>query len=134
MKEFATKIRLYLRLGFATGLLLLRTRELRRKLMFFVSIAAMLSVFLGGVLLLDFLVNHPWLFVVYWFVSGTLVLSMILLALYDMLRVKSDQALGERAELIKLLAEIERVAAEEKQQQEAEKEAKEPAGGEGEAS
>ena len=113
MKGFLSKIQFYTKLGFAAGLLIMRTRELRRKLMFFVSIAAMLSVFLGGVVLMDFLIEHPWLFVIYWFVSGTLVLAMILLALYDMLRVRADQAATEREELIGLLAEIERAAAEE---------------------
>ena len=114
MKGFLSKIQFYTKLGFAAGLLIMRTRELRRKLMFVVSIAAMLSVFLGGVVLMDFLMEHPWLFVIYWFVSGTLVLAMILLALYDMLRVKADQATNERNELLGLLAEIEKAAAEEK--------------------
>ena len=113
MKEFLAKIKVYTKLAFAMSLLVLRTRELRRKLMFFVSIAAMLSVFFGGVVIIDFLVENPWLFIIYWFVSGTLVLSMILLAMYDMLRLKSDQAMTERSELLGLLAEIEKAAAEE---------------------
>jgi hypothetical protein len=37
---------------------------------------------------------------------------MILLALYDMLRVKADQAISERVELMELLSEIEKAAAE----------------------
>ena len=111
MGEFVARTKLYVKLAFATGLLLLRNRALRRKLMFFVSIAAMLAVFVGGVLIIDFLVENPWLFVIYWFLAGTLVLSMILLALYDMLRVKGDQAMSERAELMDLLAEIEKAAA-----------------------
>ena len=111
MKEFLTKCFFYVRLAFATGLLVMRTRELRRKLMFIVSLGAMLSVFFGGVVIIDFLVENPWLFITYWFVSGTLVLGMILLALYDVLRLKNDQALAERAELIDLLQEVERVAA-----------------------
>lgn len=113
MKGFLSKIQFYTKLGFAAGLLVMRNRELRRKLMFVVAIAAMLAVFLGGVVLMDFLMEHPWLFVIYWFVSGTLVLGMILLALYDMLRVKADQAANERKELMGLLAEIEKAAAEE---------------------
>ena len=113
MGEFVTKTKLYVKLAFATGLWLLRDRALRRKLMFFVSIAAMLAVFVGGVLIIDFLVENLWIFVIYWFVAGSLVLSMILLALYDMLRVKSDQATSERAELMDLLAEIEKDATEE---------------------
>ena len=113
MKGFLSKIQFYVKLGFAAGLLVMRNRALRRKLMFIVSIAAMFSVFLGCVVLMDFLMEHPWLFVIYWFVSGTLVLGMILLALYDMLRVKADQASSERNELMGLLAEIEKAAAEE---------------------
>ncbi len=113
MKQFLTNIRFYTKLGFATGLLFLRSRDLRRKLMFFVSIAAMLAVFAGGFPLMGFLLGTPWLFVIYWFVSGTLVLGMILLALYDMLRLKGDQANSERAELMELLAEIEKAATEE---------------------
>jgi len=129
MKEFAKRLRFYLRLGFATGLLVLRTRRLRRRLMFYVSVAAMLAVFAGGVLLPEFLVEHPWLFVGYWFVSVTLGMSMILLALYDMLRVKADQAQGERAELMELLAEIERVAAAEAEEREREREREGEGGG-----
>ena len=124
MKEFVTKLKLYIKLAFAMALLILRTRELRRKLMFFVSIAAMLSVFVGCVLIDGFLLENPWLFIIYWFVSGTLVLSMILLALYDMLRVKSDQKMSERAELLGLLAEIEKAAAEEAAAEDAEKNGK----------
>jgi len=113
MKELISKIYFYFRLSFATGLLVMRTRELRRKLMFFVSLAAMLSVFFGGVVIIDALVQSPWLFIGYWFVSGTLVLGMVLLALYDILRLKGDQALTERDELIDLLKEVEKAAAEE---------------------
>lgn len=113
MKGFLSKIQLYTKLGFAAGIFIMRNRELRRKLMFFVSIAAMFAVFLGIVVLMDFLMEHPWLFIFYWFVSGTLVIGMILLALYDMLRVRADQAATERNELIGLLAEIEKAAAEE---------------------
>ena len=113
MKSFINNLQFYTKLGFATGLLILRNRDLRRKLMFFVSIAAMLAVFAGGFLFMDFLLAHPWLFVIYWFVSGTLVLGMILLSLYDMLRLKGDQASSEREELMGLLAEIEKAAAEE---------------------
>ena len=45
MKELLTKFRFYFRLAFAMALMVMRTRELRRKLMFWVSIGAMLSVF-----------------------------------------------------------------------------------------
>ena len=41
MQGFLSKLQFFTKLGFATGLLLMRTRELRRKLMFVVSIAAM---------------------------------------------------------------------------------------------
>ena len=91
--------------------------------MFYVSIAAMLSVFVGTVLILDYLTENPWLFVGYFFVSGTLVLGMILLAMYDMLRLKSDQAMSERMELMGLLSEIEKAAAEETEPLNQEKEA-----------
>ena len=113
MKELLSKILFNVKLGFAAGLFVMRDRDLRRKLMFVVSMAAMFSVFLGGVVLMDFLMENPWLFIFYWFVSGTLVLGMILLALYDMLRVKADEATNERNELVKLMADIEKAAAEE---------------------
>ncbi|MGI9242434.1 MAG: hypothetical protein ACR2RV_16670 [Verrucomicrobiales bacterium] len=122
MKSFLNNLQFYTKLGFATGLLILRNRDLCRKLMFFVSIAAMLAVFAGGFLFMDFLLAHPWLFVIYWFVSGTLVLGMILLSLYDMLRLKGDQASSEREELMGLLAEIEKAAAEEAESKQGDKE------------
>ncbi len=86
-----SNIQFYAKLGFATGLMVMRTRELRRKLMFFVSIAAMLSVFAGGVVIVDSLMEHPWLFIAYWLLSGTLVVGMLLLAMYDILRLKADK-------------------------------------------
>ncbi|MFT4549602.1 MAG: hypothetical protein ACI8XO_002075 [Verrucomicrobiales bacterium] len=107
-----SKIQFYTKLGFATGLMLMRTREMRRKLMFVVSIGAMLSVFIGGVLISDFLMEHPWMFLIYWFVSGTLLLGMIMLALYDMLRLRMDQAAHQRSELMGMLEEIKQTAAE----------------------
>ena len=109
MKDFLTKLRFFNRLAIAIVLVVLRTRELRRKLMFAVSILVMLLTFTGVVLLEDFLSEHLWLFAGYWFVTTGLVVFLLLLAFYDMLRVRfelSEGRLKSLRDLEKFVKEI----------------------------
>jgi len=80
---------------------ILRARDLRRKLMFLVSMLAMGMAFLGMVVLDEFLTERVALFLSYWVLCLALVFLMLLLAVYDMARVRADlgneavQRLGE---------------------------------------
>ena len=58
------------------------------------SLFVMLLTFAGVVLLEDFLSEHVWLFAGYWFVTSGLVVFLLLLAIYDMLRVRSELSEG----------------------------------------
>jgi hypothetical protein len=53
-------------------------------------------VFLGVTFLESPLVNRPWIFVGYWLFCGWLTLIALLLAVYDMLRVRSDAVTKKR--------------------------------------
>ena len=70
--------------------IILRTRRLRRNLMFGLTIAMMIFVFLGAYPLAGFLSGHPWIFLFYWLFCTFLVITAIILAIYDMLRVTQE--------------------------------------------
>ena len=65
--------------------IILRTRRLRRNLMFGLTLAMMIFVFLGAYPMAAFLSDRPWLFIFYWLFCGFLVITSIFLAIYDML-------------------------------------------------
>ncbi len=69
----------------------LRTRRLRRQLMFALTVAMMLLVFVGAYPLSGFLLARPWLFIFFWGFSLLLVITVLLLALYDMLRISREE-------------------------------------------
>ena len=58
--------------------------------MFVVSMLAMGLAFLGMVALEEFLTERVALFLAYWGLCGFLVLLMLLLAIYDMARVRTE--------------------------------------------
>ena len=70
--------------------IILRTRRLRRNLMFGLTLAMMIFVFLGAYPMAAFLSDRPWLFIFYWLFCGFLVITSIFLAIYDMLRVTQE--------------------------------------------
>ena len=80
---------------------LIRDRNMRRSTMFGVAIAAMLMVFFGF-----FFVgskdDNPWLFIGYWLGCAWLTVTLLLLALYDMIAIRAKMAEEQR----KLKAEI----------------------------
>ena len=79
--------------GVKLALFALRHRAWRRKLMFYISLGAMLQLALGLVVL-DELTRHWVLFVLFWSFCLLLVLTMILLAAYDMLAIRAEQRLA----------------------------------------
>jgi hypothetical protein len=87
----------WLTLALRVGLSTLRDLTARRRLMFYLTISAMVQLALG-LLILNQLSKFPILFVLYWAFCLLQVGLMILFALYDMLTVRQDQ----RAELARL--------------------------------
>lgn len=68
---------------------LVRDTRLRRSLMFYIALAAMLMVFVGGVLIDVQLRNRPLLFMGFWVVCAWLTVATILLAVFDILAVRA---------------------------------------------
>ena len=80
---------------------LIRDLRMRRATMFAVAIAAMLMVFFGSVFL-GSKDENPWLVICYWLGCAWLTVLLLLLALYDMIALRSKIA----AERLKLKSEI----------------------------
>jgi hypothetical protein len=64
--------------------------------MFYIALAAVLMVFIGGVLIDPFLRTRPFLFIVFWGVCSWLTISAILLAVFDMLVVRAEGLAARR--------------------------------------
>lgn len=75
--------------------------------MFYALTGTMISVFLGFTVLDEFLAKHPLIFAIYWLYSATLVIFMLLLAVYDLAAVKRELDIRARQELKETLKEIE---------------------------
>lgn len=76
-------------LGIATAIVVLRTRHLRRHLLFGLCVFSLVLVFFG-VVLEDHLATSLLLFASFWFFTGTSVVLVLLLAIYDLLRVQTE--------------------------------------------
>ena len=91
-----------------TGLLTaLRIRIIRRKIMFYALAGTMVTVSLGFTLLDGFLVKHPLIFAIYWLYCATLVVFMLILAVYDLAAIKGELNVRAKQELREALKDIE---------------------------
>jgi len=61
--------------------------RMRRKLMFGILVGALTMVFVGTFLIWDSFVDHPLFFAIYWMACGWLVITAVLLSIYDMMQV-----------------------------------------------
>ena len=75
----------------ATATMILRTRTLRRQVMFIGMLIAMAQVFLGALPLDKYLTERPTLMAIYWLSCFGLVIFIMLLALYDLLAVRREE-------------------------------------------
>lgn len=105
MSDLSDKVRM----AITIVLVVLRTRVLRRKLMFATCIGVMVLTFLGVVVLEEFLDERLWFFLAYWIVTGGLVLFLLLLAFYDMLRVRAELSEGRIQSLKELESALEQI-------------------------
>lgn len=84
------RVRSYLQLAIATGLVVIRNRDLRRRLMFWLAMGAMGIVLLGMTVLEADLNDSVVFLTAYWGFCFVLVILMFLLAVYDMLSVSKE--------------------------------------------
>lgn len=75
---------------------ILRDYHQRRWAMFFIVLAALFSVFIGSVFLMDWLKERPLAFLVYWAMSGWLTITAALLAMFDLLLVRRSGVEAKR--------------------------------------
>ncbi len=75
---------------------LIRDLRMRRLVMFYGVIVALVLLFVGSTLLWSFLRDHPLLFLGYWAVCAWITLLAVLLAIYDILRVRAEARLALR--------------------------------------
>jgi cobalamin biosynthesis protein CobD/CbiB len=69
---------------------LIRNLRTRRLIMFYGVIIALVLLFAGTTLLWNFLRDHPFVFLAYWAVCAWITLLAVLLAIYDILRVRAE--------------------------------------------
>lgn len=99
--------------GFVTlviglSLAVARDQRMRRSILFFVMLAVMGLVFTGAVFLDRWLSARPWVFLIYWGICLWLTLLAILLALYDLLMVRSMAGKERRRIADEMKSEIRR--------------------------
>ena len=76
---------------------IIRDQRLRRLMMFWIMIVALVMLFLGSWLLSDrWGREHPWLYLGFWFVCAWLTLTGMLLALLDILVLRATQRAARR--------------------------------------
>jgi len=110
MGKLRSDMKLAGRMATALFITLLRVRQTRRKMMFAVSISAMLFAFAGITFLDRFLTDHPLIFAFYWFLCVAQVLFMLMLAVYDFAAVKGEHNVRSDRELTAVLKDIEDTA------------------------
>jgi hypothetical protein len=86
---------------------LIRDTRTRRGLMFHLALSAVVMVFVGGVVLDTFLRARPIIFLGFWGVCAWLTVSVILLAVFDMLIVRAEGRAARRKLEQELLADHE---------------------------
>jgi len=69
---------------------------MRRTLMFYDVLVVLVLIFIGTTLLWDWLREHPFFFIAYWGLCAWLTLLAVLLALYDMAKVRLEAQRARR--------------------------------------
>ena len=69
---------------------LIRDQRARRTLMFYSVLISLVLLFAGSTFLWSLLRDHPFVFLIYWAGCAWITLLAVLLALYDMAKVRAD--------------------------------------------
>ena len=83
---------------------LIRDQRARRTLMFYTVLVSLVLLFAGSTFLWPLLREHPFFFLAYWAGCAWITLLAVLLALYDMMKVRTEVR-RERRRLERELAE-----------------------------
>jgi hypothetical protein len=75
---------------------LIRDQTARRQLMFYAVLAALVMLFIGSAILFPWLRERPILFLIYWALCAWITLIAMLLALFDLLIVRSTARRARR--------------------------------------
>ena len=94
---------------FATGMVVLHNRRLRRNLLFGLTLAMLVMVLLGSVVLGESLARRPLMFTLFWALCFVLLFAVLALALYDLMRVRSEHHAEMRLLDAKMSAEMEKL-------------------------
>lgn len=103
-------------MGLATGWVILRHRPYRRNLLFFTTLITLILVFLGAVPMGRILASSPVWFAAFWIVVFFLAAFVLLLAIYDLIRIRKDhrkRLVSLEKELAEAAEEARRIAREE---------------------
>lgn len=103
-------------MGLATVWFILRYRPYRRNLLFFSTLVTLIAVFVGAVPLGRVLMTNPVWFAGYWIAVFLLAAFVLLLAIYDLIRIRHDHRKKLRSlddELAEAEEEARRLAQEE---------------------
>lgn len=76
---------------------LIRNQKARRLLMFYGVLIALVLLFAGSTFLWPLLRSRPIVFLIYWAICGWITLLAVLLAFYDLIRVRADARRSLRA-------------------------------------
>jgi hypothetical protein len=93
-----------LAMSLATGWVILRHRPYRRNLLFFTTLSTLVLLFLGAVPLAPVLAASPFWFALFWIAVFLLASFVLLLAIYDLIRIRKEHH-ARMAELENELAE-----------------------------
>lgn len=77
-------------MGLATGWVLLRHRPYRRNLLFISTLLTLVAVFIGVAPLGPFLATRPVGFALFWIGVFLMASFVLLLAIYDLIRIRQD--------------------------------------------
>jgi hypothetical protein len=76
---------------------IIRDQRMRRSMMFWIMMVALVMLFLGSWLLTEkWAREHPWLYLIFWLVCAWLTLTGMLLALLDILALRAAQRAARR--------------------------------------
>jgi TRAP-type C4-dicarboxylate transport system permease small subunit len=86
---------------------IIRDQRLRRSLMFWIMLVALVMLFIGSWILSDHWARqHPWLYLIYWLICAWLTLTCVLLALLDILALRAAQRAARRVLEKQMLDEV----------------------------
>lgn len=98
-------------MSLATGWIILRHRPYRRNLLFVTTLATLVLLFAGAVPLAPRLAASPFWFALFWIAVFLLASFVLLLAIYDLIRIRKEH----RARMVELENELAEAAEEARQ-------------------